>query len=133
MNFGTNWRKSYLFSSIPISIAHFFTSDVQMYQTHSDVAPLYPMALSLCGSWLGETRSKSPSEIIDQYLEKSVALMEERHVSGKEAMMDAYLTLARYTDNQYRRVERHMESSAFEAKRSLLQKNKVSLKKEYLY
>lgn len=99
-----------------------------LLQTSEDsgVAALYPMALSLCGSWLGETRSKSPSEIIECYLEKSVALMEEQCLSGKEAMMDAYLTLARYTDNQYRRVERHMESSAFEAKRSLLKKNKVS-------
>lgn len=86
---------------------------------------LYPVALSLCGSWLAETRSKSPSEIIDGYLEKSVKLMEEKYTRKREAMMDAYLTLARYTDNQYRRVERHMESSAFEAKKLLLQKNKV--------
>lgn len=100
-------------------------SCIQMYQTDSDVASLYPGSLSLYGSWLAETRSKNPSEIISDYLEKSVALMEELHISEKTSIMETYLTLARYADNQYRRIERHMESSAFEAKRQLLQKSKV--------
>lgn len=90
------------------------------------MSTLYPTSLSLYGSWLAETRSKSPSEIISDYLEKSVALMEKLAVSEERSVMESYLTLARYADNQYRRIERHMESSAFEAKRQLLQKSKAS-------
>ncbi len=53
-------------------------------------------------------------------------LMEaEHHVGEKNSVMESYLTLARYADNQYRRIERHLESSAFEAKRQHLQKTKV--------
>lgn len=52
--------------------------------------------------------------------------MEKLAVSEERSVMESYLTLARYADNQYRRIERHMESSAFEAKRQLLQKSKAS-------
>lgn len=89
------------------------------------MASLYPASLSLYGGWLAETRSKSPSEIITDYLEKSVALMEKLSRTDRTAVMEAYLTLACYADNQYRRIERHMESSAFEDKRQLLKKYKV--------
>lgn len=100
---------------------------MQTYRSDADVAGLYPSSLSLYGSWLAETRSKSPSEIISEYLEKSVALMGELAVSDKAALMEAHLTLARYADNQYRRIERHMQSPAFEAKRQLLQNSKVTV------
>ena len=93
------------------------------------MASLYPTSLSLYGSWLADTRSKSPSEIISEYLERSVALMEGLRISDKTAVMDAYLSLARYADNQYRRIERHMQSAAFEAKRHLLQKSKVRMQR----
>ena len=99
---------------------------LQLYQTCPDrVSTLYPASLNLYGSWLAETRSENPTEIISSYLELSVNLMEELHISDLSAVMEAYLTLARYADNQYRRIERQMESSAFEAKRHLLQKSKV--------
>lgn len=58
----------------------------------------------------------------------SVALMGELAVRDKAALMEAYLTLARYADNQYRRIERHMQSPAFEAKRQLLHNSKVTCK-----
>ena len=37
----------------------------------------------------------------------------------------AYITLARYADVQYQSITRHMLSSNFEAKKSLLRKSKV--------
>lgn len=74
---------------------------------------------------MAETRSESPSEIIDEYLDKSVTLMKDLNIKDLSSVMEAYLTLARYADNQYRRIERHMESGAFEAKRQLLHKSKV--------
>jgi len=51
--------------------------------------------------------------------------MEELHSHDQPAMIQAYLTLARYADTQYMRITRHMSSPAFEAKRHLLQKSKV--------
>ena len=90
------------------------------------MASLYPTSLSLYGSWLAETRSKSPSEIITDYLEKAVDLMRDPGRTDENAVMEAHLTLACYADSQYRRIERHMESSAFEDKRQLLHKYKVS-------
>ena len=54
-----------------------------------------------------------------------MALMEELGRSDEQT--EAYLTLARYADNQYRRIERHMQSTTFEAKKQLLQKSKVKI------
>ena len=99
---------------------------LQACDTDFDAATLYPASLSLYGNWLAETRSKSPSEVITDYLEKSVALMDRLRSTDKIDMMEAYLTLACYADSQYRRIQRHMESSAFEDKKQLLQKYKVS-------
>ena len=87
---------------------------------------MYPTCLNLYGNWLAESYSESPSVILNDYLERSVYLTEEYHVSDKNSVMDAYLSLARFADGQYRRIERHMVSSAFEAKKHLLRKSKVS-------
>ena len=51
--------------------------------------------------------------------------MEANTSTQKEELIKAYLTLARYADNQYQRIERHMSSPAFEAKKQLLQQSKV--------
>lgn len=91
------------------------------------MSTLYPTSLNLYGSWMAETRSESPSEIISNYLEYSVSLTEELHISDQTSVMETYLTLARYADSQYRRIERQMDSGAFEAKRQLLQKSKVNI------
>ncbi len=64
---------------------------------------------------------------MSNYLERSVSLMEEYQVSDKGSIMEAYLSLARFADSQYRRIERHMASSAFEAKKHLLRKSKVDM------
>lgn len=67
---------------------------------------------------------------MSRYLERSVQLMEELH-SNRElaAVVSAYLTLARYADNQYQRINRQMRSSTFEAKRRLLSKTKNELRR----
>jgi len=62
---------------------------------------------------------------MSSYLERSVSLIEEYHVRDTQSVMEAYLSLARFADSQYRRIVRHMVSSAFEAKKDLLKKSKV--------
>lgn len=91
------------------------------------MASLYPPALCLYGSWLAETHSQSPIVIMNTYLEKSVRLMQGHSCPDQPAVIQAYLTLGRYADSQYQRIERHMQSPAYEAKRLLLQKSKVSV------
>ena len=89
---------------------------------------LFPTALCLYGSWLADTKSESPSVIMKRYLQRSVSLMEEqRSGSGnQEALVKAYLTLGRYADAQYQRIMRHLASPSYDAKKELLQKNKVA-------
>lgn len=53
--------------------------------------------------------------------------MESNTGTQGEELIKAYLTLARYADSQYQRIERHMSSPAFEAKKQLLQQSKVNL------
>lgn len=50
----------------------------------------------------------------------------------KKGKMKAFLSLARFSDNQYQRIENYMKSSEFENKQALLKKAKeeVGLMKE---
>ena len=57
---------------------------------------------------------------------QAVTLMENNSSAQGEELIKAYLMLARYADSQYQRIERHMSSPAFEAKKQLLQQSKVS-------
>lgn len=110
----------------PHTHTHFF----QLVEPPPSVTAIYPSALCLYGRWLAETRSENPSVIMSKYLERSVQLMEERHSNGEmAAVVSAYLTLARYADGQYQRINRQMKSSAFEAKRQLLSKSKKEVER----
>lgn len=42
----------------------------------------------------------------------------------KKGKMKAFLSLARFSDNQYQRIENYMKSSEFENKQALLKKAK---------
>lgn len=67
---------------------------------------------------------------MEKYLEKSVQLMEDLHGDGDHtAVVGAYVTLGRYADSQYQRIDRQMRSSTFEAKKQLLLKTKKDLQR----
>lgn len=103
---------------------------LQLSEASPSVKALYPSALCLYGSWLAETRSENPSVIMKKYLEKSVELMGEVHTSsGLSVVVESYLTLGRYADGQYQRINRQMKSSTFEAKKQLLSKSKRELRR----
>ncbi len=91
------------------------------------MASLYPPALSLYGSWLADTQSESPSVIMSKYLEKSVVMMIGQRGSSSSEVVKAYLTLARYADTQYQRIQRHMESNTFQSKKQLLKTSQQEL------
>eukprot|EP00731_Ephydatia_muelleri_P031937 Em0023g444a len=97
--------------------------------SNSQATSVYPTALCLYGNWLAEMHLESPTVIMTKYLQEAVTLMETSASTQGEELIKAYLTLARYADSQYQRIERHMSSPAFEAKKQLLQQSKRDLEK----
>ncbi|KAK3095904.1 hypothetical protein FSP39_020638 [Pinctada imbricata] len=93
-----------------------------------DAARLYPLALSIYGSWLAETHSENHNIILEQYLEKTVSLMESLEFDG-DSCLDAYLSLARFCDGQYQNIVNYMKSSTFEAKQGLMKKAQDEMEK----
>ncbi|XP_075707708.1 serine-protein kinase ATM [Rhinoderma darwinii] len=89
---------------------------------------IYVECLRLCGNWLAETCLESPTIIMQNYLEKAVEVAES-YSTGRcdrlqEGRMKAFLSLARFSDAQYQRIDNYMKSSEFENKQALLAKAK---------
>ncbi|XP_069496513.1 serine-protein kinase ATM isoform X1 [Ambystoma mexicanum] len=92
---------------------------------------VYAECLRLCGNWLAETCLESPTVIMQNYLEKAVEVA-GNHSSGssdelQSGKMKAFLSLARFSDAQYQRIENYMKSSEFENKQALLRKAKIEV------
>ncbi|XP_051934283.1 serine-protein kinase ATM [Hippocampus zosterae] len=100
------------------------------------LAPIYTECLRLCGNWLAETCQESPGVILEKYLERAVEVIEvESGVQDarlQNERMEAFLSLARFSDAQYQSIDKYMTSSEFENKQALLEKAKeeVDLMKE---
>ncbi|XP_048349844.1 serine-protein kinase ATM [Sphaerodactylus townsendi] len=98
---------------------------------------IYTECLRLSGSWLAETCLENPTVIMQSYLEKAVEVAGSQ--SGdhsdelKSGKMKAFLSLARFSDTQYQRIENYMKSSEFENKQALLMaaKAEVGLLREH--
>uniref|UniRef100_A0A4W3IEU8 non-specific serine/threonine protein kinase n=1 Tax=Callorhinchus milii TaxID=7868 RepID=A0A4W3IEU8_CALMI len=97
----------------------------------SDV-PLYVECLRLCGNWLAETCLESPGTIMQKYLEKAVEIALSHSEQHKDAVqsgrMEAFLSLARFSDAQYQSIDNYMKSSEFENKRALLKNTKKEIR-----
>uniref|UniRef100_A0A8D2MZG6 non-specific serine/threonine protein kinase n=1 Tax=Zonotrichia albicollis TaxID=44394 RepID=A0A8D2MZG6_ZONAL len=89
---------------------------------------MYTECLRLCGTWLAETCLENPTVIMQKYLEKAVEIAASHSGDSSEELkkgkMKAFLSLARFSDNQYQRIENYMKSSEFENKQALLKKAK---------
>ncbi|XP_016156779.1 PREDICTED: serine-protein kinase ATM [Ficedula albicollis] len=89
---------------------------------------MYTECLRLCGTWLAETCLENPTVIMQKYLEKAVEIAASHSGDSsdelKKGKMKAFLSLARFSDNQYQRIENYMKSSEFENKQALLKKAK---------
>uniref|UniRef100_A0A8D0HJB5 FAT domain-containing protein n=1 Tax=Sphenodon punctatus TaxID=8508 RepID=A0A8D0HJB5_SPHPU len=113
--------------------------DESWYQVENDpsLKLIYTECLRLCGNWLAETCLENPTVIMQKYLEKAVEVAGSQNGDNsnelKNGKMKAFLSLARFSDTQYQRVENYMKSSEFENKQALLKKAKeeVGLIKEH--
>uniref|UniRef100_A0A8D2J9V7 non-specific serine/threonine protein kinase n=1 Tax=Varanus komodoensis TaxID=61221 RepID=A0A8D2J9V7_VARKO len=98
---------------------------------------IYTECLRLCGSWLAETCLENPTIVMKNYLEKAVEVAACQNDGStnelKSGKMKAFLSLARFSDTQYQRIENYMKSSEFENKQALLKKAKeeVGLLREH--
>ncbi|NWW78521.1 ATM kinase, partial [Climacteris rufus] len=104
--------------------------DADWFQVENDphLKLMYTECLRLCGTWLAETCLENPTVIMQKYLEKAVEIAASHGGDSsdelKKGKMKAFLSLARFSDNQYQRIENYMKSSEFENKQALLKKAK---------
>uniref|UniRef100_A0A8C0AYU6 non-specific serine/threonine protein kinase n=1 Tax=Buteo japonicus TaxID=224669 RepID=A0A8C0AYU6_9AVES len=102
--------------------------DADWLQNDPRMKLMYTECLRLCGSWLAETCLENPTVIMQKYLEKAVEIAASHSGESsdelKKGKMKAFLSLARFSDNQYQRIENYMKSSEFENKQALLKKAK---------
>lgn len=104
--------------------------DAIWFQVENDphLKLMYTECLRLCGTWLAETCLENPTVIMQKYLEKAVEIAASHHGDNsdelKKGKTKAFLSLARFSDNQYQRIENYMKSSEFENKQALLKKAK---------
>eukprot|EP00071_Canis_lupus_P020251 XP_013968668.1 serine-protein kinase ATM isoform X1 [Canis lupus familiaris] len=111
--------------------------DASCAQNDPDLSLLYTECLRVCGTWLAETCLENPAVIMQTYLEKAVEVA--RNYDGESSdelrngKMKAFLSLARFSDTQYQRIENYMKSSEFENKQALLKraKEEVGLLREH--
>ncbi|XP_064144943.1 serine-protein kinase ATM isoform X1 [Loxodonta africana] len=98
---------------------------------------LYTECLRVCGNWLAETCLENPAVIMQTYLEKAVEVVGNYDGESSDELrngkMKAFLSLARFSDTQYQRIENYMKSSEFENKQALLKraKEEVGLLREH--
>ncbi|XP_021062119.1 serine-protein kinase ATM [Mus pahari] len=97
---------------------------------------IHAECLRVCGSWLAETCLENPAVIMQTYLEKAVKVAGSYDGNSRElrnGQMKAFLSLARFSDTQYQRIENYMKSSEFENKQTLLKraKEEVGLLREH--
>nr|XP_033803696.1 serine-protein kinase ATM isoform X2 [Geotrypetes seraphini] len=113
--------------------------DAVWFEEENDPAQrlIYAECLRLCGNWLAETCLESPTVIMQMYLEKAVKVATSQTGGSSSDLqsgkMKAFLSLARFSDAQYQRIENYMKSSEFDNKQALLKKAKdeVLLIREY--
>ncbi|XP_078258598.1 serine-protein kinase ATM [Rhinoraja longicauda] len=91
------------------------------------LVPLYVECLRLCGNWLAETCLESPGTIMQMYLEKAVTHSIQHEGIVHNGKIEAFLSLARFSDAQYQSIDNYMKSSEFENKRALLKNAKAEI------
>ncbi|XP_042538698.1 serine-protein kinase ATM [Dipodomys spectabilis] len=110
--------------------------DATCTENNPNLKLLYTECLRVCGNWLAETCLENPAAIMQTYLEKAVEVAGSYDGESSElrnGKMKAFLSLARFSDTQYQRIENYMNSSEFENKQALLRraKEEVGLLREH--
>ncbi|XP_035311971.1 serine-protein kinase ATM isoform X5 [Cricetulus griseus] len=110
--------------------------DSSFKENDAGLKVIYAECLRVCGNWLAETCLENPAVIMQTYLEKAVKVAGSYDGKSSElrnGQMKAFLSLARFSDTQYQRIENYMKSSEFENKQALLKraKEEVGLLREH--
>ncbi|XP_007934807.1 serine-protein kinase ATM [Orycteropus afer afer] len=111
--------------------------DASCTENETTLKLLYTECLRVCGNWLAETCLENPAVIMQTYLEKAVQVIGSYDGGNSDELrngkMKAFLSLARFSDTQYQRIENYMKSSEFENKQALLKraKEEVGLLREH--
>ncbi|XP_060229891.1 serine-protein kinase ATM isoform X2 [Meriones unguiculatus] len=110
--------------------------DASFKENDAGLKVMYTECLRVCGNWLAETCLENPAIIMQTYLEKAVKVAGSYDGKSSElrnGQMKAFLSLARFSDTQYQRIENYMKSSEFENKQTLLKraKEEVGLLREH--
>eukprot|EP00058_Branchiostoma_floridae_P018809 XP_002604298.1 hypothetical protein BRAFLDRAFT_88587 [Branchiostoma floridae] len=100
----------------------------QISDDNCTATELFPQALGLNGHWLAVTQTESPYNICEDYLAKAADLM-SRMEQQTPAALEAYLALARFTDQQYQVIVNYMKSSTYEAKKDMIERSKAEVEK----
>uniref|UniRef100_A0A8C3VYE6 Serine-protein kinase ATM n=1 Tax=Catagonus wagneri TaxID=51154 RepID=A0A8C3VYE6_9CETA len=111
--------------------------DASCTENDPNLKLIYTECLRVCGTWLAETCLENPAVIMQTYLEKAVEVAGNYDGESSDELrngkMKAFLSLARFSDTQYQRIENYMKSSEFENKQALLRraKEEVGLLREH--
>lgn len=94
-----------------------FIKDLQMAGKNKIHTKLLPQALILYGKWMAEARSENPQQIIEDYLENALQLLEDlfSHDSVGERL-EAHACLAHFADLEYQRITAYIKSESFQNK-----------------
>ena len=102
---------------------------------------LLPEVLRTLGNWMFELKSESSSTILQDYLKRSTQLYEELssklngasglpsdchkvYLINEDRITEAYASLARFCDDQYKHIMKYMQSKDFEDKNILMKQIK---------
>lgn len=115
-------------------------STIDLYETSSSLSSchqspsieVYIKSLDLYAQLLNDTKSENPTQIISQYLEKSIASVKALKNANASLCLKANYSLARFADEQYVKTCAYLRSSEFEAQAELMRKfgsdaNKIEL------
>ncbi|XP_010608942.1 serine-protein kinase ATM isoform X3 [Fukomys damarensis] len=111
--------------------------DASFTESNPNLKLIYTECLRVCGTWLAETCLENPAVIMQTYLEKAVQIAGSYDGESNDELRNgktkAFLSLARFSDTQYQRIENYMKSSEFENKQALLKraKEEVGLLREH--
>nr|ACG68443.1 ataxia telangiectasia mutated protein [Branchiostoma floridae] len=114
-----------------IHILKALISKLELEQISDDnctATELFPQALGLNGHWLAVTQTESPYNICEDYLAKAADMM-SRMEQQTPAALEAYLALARFTDQQYQVIVNYMKSSTYEAKKDMIERSRAEVEK----
>ncbi|XP_034246355.1 serine-protein kinase ATM isoform X2 [Thrips palmi] len=88
------------------------------------ISPLLPEAYILYGRWMAEARSENPQQIIEDYLQEALKLLEKipAHLRVNEHLFQAHCCLAHFADLEYQRITAYIKSELFQSKVECMEK-----------